>query len=124
MSLKFEILADTNRSRAEKWHDGSINNWSLTDWSNAMAGEAGEACNAVKKLRRIEDGIKNISEDESRQLSSGEQAKDKIAEECADTLLYLDLLCQRIGRSLEDAVVAKFNKTSIEYGFPERLRQG
>jgi NTP pyrophosphatase (non-canonical NTP hydrolase) len=85
-------------------------------------GELGEAANAIKKLRRIEDGIANISDPE-RQLSAREEAVLKIADELADTLIYLDLLAQRLGVDLAAAVVSKFNAVSEKYGFPERLAE-
>jgi NTP pyrophosphatase (non-canonical NTP hydrolase) len=121
MSLNLERLRFINAARAARWHKGGIESWSITDWSNAMAGEMGEACNAVKKLRRIEDEIANLSEADDRQLSSVEQAIDKIAEEVADTVIYGDLLLARLGASLEAALVKKFNEVSVRYGFPERL---
>lgn len=123
MDMQFGEVHVVNVERGKLWHDGDLKNWSIADWSNAMAGEAGETCNAVKKLRRIQDEIKNISEP-GRQLSTVEQAKDKIAEEAADTFLYLDLLMEAIGRSLPEAIIKKFNKTSEEYGFPQRLPAG
>jgi len=74
MSLNLEHLRFINAARAARWHKGGIESWSITDWSNAMAGEMGEACNAVKKLRRIEDEIANLSETDDRQLSTIEHA--------------------------------------------------
>ena len=119
--MKFRDFSLINKIRAKRWHHGAITNWSISDWLMAMAGEAGEACNAGKKLRRIEEQIANISIEPERQLSNVEDAYDKIAEELADTVIYCDLVAARIGRSLEDAIKAKFNKVSEQYGFPERL---
>ena len=115
----FQRVAQINLQRCERWHD--INDWSPADWAVAMAGEAGEVCNAIKKLKRIKDGIANISRDPSRQLNTEKEAIAKIGEELADTFLYLDLLAQRLGIDLEAEIVVKFNKVSEEYGFPERL---
>lgn len=95
--------------------------WSVSDWLMAMAGEAGEACNAGKKLRRIEEDIANLSVDPARQLTTKESALDKIAEELADTVIYCDLVAARIGRPLLGAVRKKFNEVSERYGYPERL---
>ncbi len=119
--LTFELFAVINKSRGERWHDGNLGNWTVSDWLMAMAGEAGEACNAGKKLRRIEEKISNISEDPYRQLTDVEQAMDKIAEELADTVIYCDLAATRIGRPLIAAIIKKFNATSERYQFPERL---
>lgn len=86
----------------------------------AMAGEAGEVCNAVKKLRRLEDNIASINEPD-RQLATRQEAITKIGHELADTFLYIDLLASRLGINLTEQIVAVFNAKSTEYGFPERL---
>ncbi len=119
--LGFRSFRKTNRARAERWHKGGIFEWSVSDWAMAMAGEAGEVCNAVKKLRRIQDDLPNIS-DSDRQLSTAKAAVDAIGEELADTFIYLDLLAQRLDIDLLDVIVKKFNKVSERYGFPERLQ--
>lgn len=118
--LTFKEVTQLNLARCNRWHEHGITDWSIADWAVAMAGEAGEACNAVKKLRRVEDEIANIS-DPARQLSTREEAIRQIGEELADTFLYLNLLACRLGINLADEIVVKFNKTSERYGFPERL---
>jgi NTP pyrophosphatase (non-canonical NTP hydrolase) len=118
--LTFREVSEINLRRCERWHQGNIAAWSVSDWAVAMAGEAGEACNAVKKLRRVEDEIASINDPE-RQISSRREAIGKIGEELADTFLYLDLLAQRLGIDLAAEIRAKFNRTSERYGFPERL---
>lgn len=107
-----------NTSRVIKWHADKT--WTVTDWSNAAAGELGEMCNAIKKLRRIEDEMPNINE-RGRDITTREQALDKIGREAADTVIYLDLLMAYLGLSLEEFIKLVFNKKSEEYGFPERL---
>lgn len=118
--MTFEGLRNANVSRCQKWHKGGIEEWSVTDWATAMMGEAGEMCNAIKKLRRIETDAMNINEPD-RQLSQKEIAIEFIGREIADTLIYMDLLAQRLGIDLESFVVKAFNQKSLEYGFPERL---
>lgn len=118
--LTFKQLREANLARALRWHKGGLESWSVSDWATAMMGEAGEACNAIKKLRRIQDEIQNLSEPE-RQLNTVREAIQVIAFELADTMIYLDLLAQRVGVELECAVVYKFNEVSEKYGFPERL---
>ena len=51
--VSFRSLRAQNVSRKARWH-GETDVWTGSDWSNAMAGECGEACNIVKKLRRHE----------------------------------------------------------------------
>jgi NTP pyrophosphatase (non-canonical NTP hydrolase) len=118
--LTFNALTAANASRGQRWHKTGISEWTVSDWAVAMAGEAGEACNAVKKLRRVEDELPNISEP-GRQLSTREAAIAKVAEELADTVIYIDLLAQRLNINLPAAIIEKFNATSEKYGFPERL---
>lgn len=92
--LSFPALREANVRRCESaWH--SIESWSPTDWACAFAGEAGEACNLVKKLRR---GDFVSAED--------------IGEELADTILYADLLAARLGVDLGAAIIKKFNLVS------------
>jgi NTP pyrophosphatase (non-canonical NTP hydrolase) len=121
--LSFEDFRAINAKRCVRWHKEGIDEWSVSDWAVAMVGEAGEACNAIKKLRRIECDAANIN-DADRQLSTRAEAIKQIGEEIADTLIYLDILALRLGLNLADEVIAKFNKTSERYGFPERLSAG
>lgn len=114
------FLADVSRKnlmRSRRWHPGFPKDdlWSGADWSNAMAGEAGEACNVVKKLRRLEIGAKGILDGSKDQLIAD------LAEEIADVYLYLDLLATKYGINKEQAIVDKFNKVSKLQDFPERL---
>lgn len=123
MTMSFADFSAINVQRCARWHKAGIEEWSISDWATAMAGEAGEVCNAVKKLRRIECDAANIN-DAHRQLSTREQAILAIGEEIADTVIYLDILAHRLGLNLAEEIAAKFNKTSERYGFPERLSLG
>lgn len=119
--LTFSRVTKVNVERCNRWHQpGGINAWTPERWCTAMMGEAGEVANALKKLFRVEDQIANVSEP-GREIQSREQAIEKIAEELADTFLYLNLLACRLGIRLEDEIVAKFNSVSERYSFPERL---
>lgn len=112
--LTFERLRSVNVSRCERWHPKGINSWSLSDWAVAMVGEAGEACDVIKKLNRCRDGLagNKVSEDDLR---------SELPNEIADTLLYVDLLAAAAGIDLADAVARKFDEVSERNGFPERL---
>lgn len=72
-----------------------------------MAGEAGEVCNAVKKLRRLADGT-NTAKDPQTTV----EVVEAIANELADTVIYADLLAARLHINLDHAVVRKFNEVS------------
>lgn len=111
-------LRAANIARCDQWH--GLHSWTVMEWGCAMAGEAGEACNVAKKIRRIEQGIAKRPEETQGAVSMAKQ-KEKLAEECADTLIYMDLLCAHQGIDLEAAIIKKFNSVSIEYGFPQRI---
>ena len=109
-----------NVSRANRWHNGDMNEWLVSEWTNAMCGEAGEAANAAKKLRRLEQNIKSINLAD-RNLRTEHDAKLAVAKECADTIIYALLTISRVGIDAECILREVFNKKSREYGFPERL---
>jgi NTP pyrophosphatase (non-canonical NTP hydrolase) len=91
-----------------------LSGWTLSDWFTAAVGELGEAANKAKKLNRVRDGIPGNAETEE-ELQAG------LADEIADTVIYLDLLAQAAGFDLESAIVSKFDRTSERIGSPERL---
>lgn len=117
VSLDLADLREANVSRMQRWH-GEDDGWSLADWSNAMCGEAGETANIVKKIRRRQTGL------DGQQLYNTpdwDGLADKLADECADVLCYLDLLAHKAGIDLAAAVSAKFNRVSETQDFPERI---
>lgn len=105
-----------NRARSRRWHPRGLEDWTVLEWAGAMAGEAGEACNAAKKVRRLELRLRQRTGPVDMAT-----ALAKLAEEVADTYLYLDLLCARTGIDFREAIIDKFNQTSEREGFPERL---
>ncbi len=117
--LDFDTVSATNRARCERWHPGypgpDASGWNGADWSNAMQGEAGEAGNVVKKLRREECGLRGVLDAPTPGLLL------KLADEIADTFLYLDLLATYYRIDMPTAIVRKFNAVSELQGFPERL---
>ena len=139
-ALTFAEVTRVNLARCERWHPGGIADWTPERWMTATEGELGElgeavihlmlftaikaklgeAGNALKKLFRVEDDIANINA-VGRDIRSREEAVAFIAKEAADTFLYLNLLCCRLGIDLPTAVAETFNATSVKYGFPERL---
>ena len=113
--LSFAALRAANATRCLRWHGPDTTPWLGVDWSNAMGGEAGEAQNVVKKLRRHETGTAGRNEPSVWALRSA------LALEIADTITYADLLAHYYGISTAAAVAAKFNMVSSRHGFPERL---
>lgn len=92
-------LKGANYLRGKYGFKHEIKDWNPAEWACAVAGEVGELCNLVKKLNR-----------------GDEIDFEEIADEAADVLIYLDILCQRLGIDLTNALVNKFNKKSEEIG--------
>ena len=111
--MQFSDLEDANRLRLPQFKNRqgkpahsqpNGHDWSIAEWTNAMAGEAGEACNIAKKLIRGDYG-------DDEELGIGE-----LLDEIADVVIYADLVCQRVNRKLEIAVHNKFNEVSERIG--------
>lgn len=122
--LTFKTLQEASRTRQHRWHDQD-DQWTPLEWAGAMCGEAGEAANAAKKLRRLQGKIKNL---DKRGIPHGttvakqeELYKVSIAGEVADTILYGICLLNAIGIDAETVIRAIFNQKSEEYDFPERV---
>lgn len=120
--LDFDNLRKVNVQRCEQaLHP--ISSWSPSDWSNAMAGETGEACNLTKKMLRLwsagayDLSKMNIKEGERNM----EDLVEKLGKEVADVIIYADLLLARVGLDLGEEVRKKFNEKSVELGLPHRL---
>lgn len=114
--MNFEEFSQENRERCES-PDGfnhALNSWSLSDWFTAVLGELGEASNIAKKLNRVRDGIPGNAE-------TPEQLRSNLADEIADTFIYLDLLAQSENIDLEKAVRSKFDRTSQKIGYRPAL---
>jgi NTP pyrophosphatase (non-canonical NTP hydrolase) len=122
--LTFSALSRANKRRCEGvFHP--IDAWSMTDWMTAVAGEVGEAANLIKKARRAEGkeeaelldydlGLDfpydnpDTDTDPARYITG----REAIGYELADAVIYIDLLCQRLGIDLGEMVTRKFNIVS------------
>ena len=110
--LTFNALRIANEARQAHW--GGADNWTLADWSNAVAGEVGEACNVVKKIRRPELGTVGNDMDVATYYA-------QLESEIGDVLIYLDLLARKAGLDLDTCVMRAFNEKSEKLGMPVRL---
>lgn len=147
-ALTFAAFSTASRARADRWHKNGIEEWSESEWTNAMGGEAGETAaalvralsmefstaitaltmlghagesmNAGKKLLRLMKGNQQKDGDSSVPKNI-QEARAKVAKEIGDTVSYCDLVCYRIGWTLEDALRYAFNAVSEREGFPERI---
>ncbi|MGC3938293.1 hypothetical protein ACOTTU_10865 [Roseobacter sp. EG26] len=110
--MNFKDFSILNRRRCEavKGFNHLVSGWSLSDWITAVTGELGEAANIAKKLNRVRDRIPGNTE-------TPDELRAMLADEIADTFIYLDLLAQSEGIDLQDAVVSKFRRTSEKIGY-------
>ena len=106
--LTLQALRDANRLRQEEWCKGKNPDASFR--AVELAGETGEACNVVKKLERERHG-----------WAGSRDTAAHLAEELADVIIAADLLAERYGINLSDAVKAKFNATSEERKLTTKL---
>ena len=110
-----KTFSELNRTRCVEGFNHKLEDWSLSDWFVALLGELGEAANAVKKLNRIRDGIPNTKGETEQSLLA------EIADELADTDIYLDLVYQRLGLNRTECVLRKFNDTTTKRGLPAKF---
>ena len=114
-SLTLQKLRSKNVPRCEQvFHQ--LDSWSPTDWACAMAGEAGEACNVAKKMKRLSEGTNSAKDPQSY----AEYCR-MMAKELADVVIYADLLAARLGIDLGEAIVEKFNEVSDRMGSTIKL---
>lgn len=137
LPLSFDMLRFVSRSRAKSWHGKhGVKDWNSLEWSAATCGEGGElaheviqlfllaqvtrslgqAANLAKKIKRIDTGLNHRKNERDRA-----KLVKRLANECADVVIYLDHLADREGIDLGESVRATFNKTSKKFGFAERL---
>lgn len=111
--MRIAEISAVNKHRCIHGFKHDLDKWSLSDWYTATSGELGEAGNIIKKLNRIRDSIAgNIKVDDSSHI----ELIKRLRGEFADVFIYLDLMCQSAGISLETAVVDTFNNKSKELG--------
>ena len=114
-ALAFGDLRSLNAERCPLFKH-TLTDWSALEWAGAMCGEAGEAANVCKKIKRLEQGCMVRIEGMTRESLVGDLAK-----ELADIIIYADLLAAREGINLGLAVMEKFNEVSARVGYTKRL---
>lgn len=118
--MTFEELATKNLARctSPQGFNHALNSWKVSQWTNAGAGEQGEACNLAKKLDRLREGVRG-------NLKAADQSEAditaRLGEELADIVIYADLTAQRLGLSLGECLKTAWNRKSEQLGYPERL---
>lgn len=112
MSMTFRQFSQENRHRSDVCYSDADADWTITDWTNAMCGEAGEAANVAKKLKRLK---------KSNLPAHREKLRSWLGEEIADTVIYAFLTADAAGLDLEAEIVRKWDRTSQEIGYEGRL---
>lgn len=101
-----KVFRDHNLERATThFHHSTAEIW----WTNAIAGEAGEACNISKKIDRGD----YAGDDQALDI-----ARHKLALEIADVVTYCDLLLAHMGVQMDEILLEKFNIVSKRVGYP------
>jgi NTP pyrophosphatase (non-canonical NTP hydrolase) len=110
MNVLQKLRRATN-ARAKHWNpDG--NDVPVSFRFMELAGEAGEVCNAGKKLSRHE-----------LNMAGGSPDQTNLREELGDVMICCDLIAAHYGIDLWEAVVEKFNKTSDKQKFPVKMNK-
>ncbi len=107
--MNFDSLRKSNQLRHQEWAGGK--SLPLAFRGVELGGEAGEACNEIKKIERIRLGI-----------AGGKEDLQALAEELADVIICVDLIAMDLEIDLADAVRAKFDKTSDKYGLKTKFQ--
>lgn len=118
--MTFKEFMDTNRARCESMAQ-ALDGWLPSQWSNAMAGEVGEACNITKKMDRIWPANQFKQSWNKPEDSRMDVLNERLKRELGDVVIYADLLASRQGMTLEECVRTAFNEKSEEIGAKERL---
>jgi NTP pyrophosphatase (non-canonical NTP hydrolase) len=100
-TLTFSQLRKANSKRNKLVFAGNVSDWTPLEWGGAMAGECGEACNFLKKLRR-----------KGKNAKPNKTELKEIGHEIADVIVYADLLAEKMGIDLGEIVREKFNIVS------------
>jgi len=117
--LDLRVLRQANVKRCEQSFT-SCEDWSPADWSNAMAGEAGELLEALLPLIVKTNTLCNLTKKMQR---GDDMSLEEIGKEIADVVIYADLLSHRLGIDLSDAVRAKFDEVSQRVGSDIQLNE-
>jgi NTP pyrophosphatase (non-canonical NTP hydrolase) len=110
-ALTFDRFSKANRERCEAV-DGfnhPVSGWTSAEWLAACIGELGEVAHVVKRMSRQRDNL-------VQSKLTDEQIKKMLAEEIADTVIYLDMLAHSQAIDLSFAIKEKFNRKSEEIG--------
>jgi len=103
--MKLSVLQDATADRGKLWGSPGLEFRAIE-----LAGETGEAMEALKKHLRWQKG-----------MAGGKDNLAAVKQEIADVIISAVLLANELFIDLDSVVPAKFNETSEKYNFPQRL---
>jgi NTP pyrophosphatase (non-canonical NTP hydrolase) len=103
--LTFSQFQERNKRRCREGFDKDLH--TVEFFAIAIAGEAGELCNKIKKVMRGD-----VTMDEQRQ---------EILKEVADVITYCDLLMSKLGAETDVELMRKFNEVSERRGLKDHI---
>lgn len=104
----YPTLMTANKARQAEWDPK--NKITLLFRAVELAGEAGEACNIIKKIERNKLDIHGST-----------ATKDQLAEELADVVICAYLAAMTADIDLDAEIERKFNYTSTMHSLKTRL---
>jgi NTP pyrophosphatase (non-canonical NTP hydrolase) len=104
--LTFQAFQDANTLRSKEAFAGS-HEWGVSEIAVAIAGEAGELCNIVKKINRGDFTL--------------EEKRLEVLKEAADTITYCDKLITKLGARTDEVLRQKFNEVNERVGWKGNL---
>lgn len=110
--ITFDELRIAVNEREDKWP--GVEKIDMAFHGLELAGEAGELCNVLKKMVRIERGIAGTTEPPLQLLI-------KVSDELGDVVICCALIANLLGMDLGSCVREKFNRTSEKHGFDTRI---
>ena len=108
-------LKKVNEKQSIEGFKTKLSDWSLSQWSNAIAGETGELCNIVKKVERgdFHKRPENASDNpEYNNAYAAAQYREKIGKEAADIVLFI---LTYYAQERESIYVLKLSRNSMRF---------
>lgn len=102
-ALTFEDFQALNARRCNEAFRHGVHDWPIQNWALAIAGEAGELCNIVKKIVRGDFALSD--------------KRVEMLDELADIITYCDLAITRLGGHTDLVLMRKFEIVSQRYGW-------
>lgn len=94
--LTFSQFQERNARRCREAFDKDLHD--VPFFAVAIAGEAGEMCNVIKKVMRGDFPLESV--------------REEVLAELADVITYCDLMITKLGADTDTVIMKKFNEVS------------